>query len=153
MKRPIAELIAYCKSKNILFLSTRLITIVSTCLIGLGLLFLKSPAVKLRIFLIYVISGGLVKKVILSTGMADLGEIEDALDVLIASGTSKENIIVLHATTEYPCPIEDVNLQAMKTIAKAFGIKVGYSDHTNGIEVPIAASGDGNLCHRKTFYP
>ncbi len=80
------------------------------------------------------------KKLIMSTGMADLGGIEDALDALTESGTSVENITILHCNTEYPTPFEDVNLKAMLTIKAAFpGIQTGYSDHTSGIEVPIAA--------------
>ncbi len=83
--------------------------------------------------------------------MADLGEIEDALDVLMQSGVPKEKITVLHATTEYPCPINEVNLRAMQTIRAAFGVKVGYSDHTQGIEVPIAAVAMGACIIEKHF--
>ena len=95
--------------------------------------------------------GLLKKKVILSTGMSDLGEIEDAIDVLVKADTKKENITVLHANTEYPTPFEDVNLKAMQTIACAFGVKVGYSDHTLGIEVPIAAVAMGASVIEKHF--
>lgn len=95
--------------------------------------------------------GKLKKKVILSTGMADLGEIEDALDILIQSGTSRENITVLHCNTEYPTPYEDVNLLAMITIKEAFKVKIGYSDHTSGIEVPIAAVALGASVIEKHF--
>ena len=83
--------------------------------------------------------GSLHKPIILSTGMADLGEIEDALNVLTEAGTSRDKITVLHCNTEYPTPMEDVNLSAMVTIKEAFKINVGYSDHTLGIEIPIAA--------------
>jgi N,N'-diacetyllegionaminate synthase len=95
--------------------------------------------------------GRLDKEVILSTGMADLGEIEDALGVLMQAGVPKDKITVLHATTEYPCPIEEVNLRAMQTIRAAFGVKVGYSDHTQGIEVPIAAVATGACVIEKHF--
>ena len=96
--------------------------------------------------------GALKKRLILSTGMADLGEIEDALDVLTESGTPLGNITVLHCNTEYPSPFEDVNLKAMLTIRDAFpGIAVGYSDHTNGIEVPIAAVAMGASVIEKHF--
>ncbi|MFA6013578.1 MAG: N-acetylneuraminate synthase [Gallionellaceae bacterium] len=95
--------------------------------------------------------GKLGKEVILSTGMADLGEIEDALDVLMQAGTPKDKITVLHATTEYPCPVDEVNLRAMQTIRDAFGVKVGYSDHTQGIEIPIAAVAMGALVIEKHF--
>jgi N,N'-diacetyllegionaminate synthase len=96
--------------------------------------------------------GALKKRLILSTGMANLGEIEAALDVLTESGTSLENITVLHCNTEYPTPFEDVNLRAMLTIQNAFpGIVVGYSDHTDGIEVPIAAVAMGASVIEKHF--
>jgi N,N'-diacetyllegionaminate synthase len=96
--------------------------------------------------------GALKKRLILSTGMADLGEIEDALDVLTESGTPLENITVLHCNTEYPTPFEDVNLRAMLTIRNAFsGISVGYSDHTNGIEVAVAAVALGAAVLEKHF--
>jgi N,N'-diacetyllegionaminate synthase len=83
--------------------------------------------------------GGLKKEIILSTGMADLSEIEEALEILDAAGTPRGKITVLHCNTEYPTPMPDVNLKAMQTIARAFRVRVGYSDHTLGIEVPIAA--------------
>ena len=83
--------------------------------------------------------------------MADLGEIEDALDVLMEAGTAHENITVLHCNTEYPTPMHDVNLKAMQTIAAAFNVKVGYSDHTLGIEVPITAVAMGATVIEKHF--
>ena len=92
------------------------------------------------------------KPVILSTGMADLGEIEDALEVFEKGGLSLENITILHCNTEYPTPFEDVNLKAMQTIATAFpGTNVGYSDHSLGIEVPIAAVAMGAKVIEKHF--
>jgi len=95
--------------------------------------------------------GSLGKRVILSTGMSNLGEVGDALDILINAGTSKDNITVLHANTMYPTPMEDVNLNAMLTIQKEFDIAVGYSDHTLGIEVDIAAVAMGASCIEKHF--
>lgn len=91
------------------------------------------------------------KHVLLSTGMANLGEIEAAITVIEQAGTNRENITVLHCTTEYPTPMEDVNLLAMVNIGKAFGVKVGYSDHTPGIEVPIAAVALGATVIEKHF--
>ncbi len=145
------ELIAYCKSKNILFLSTPFDHESIDLLARLGMEIFKIPSGEITNLPYLRRIGSLGKRVILSTGMADLGEIEDALDVLISSGTAKENITVLHATTEYPCPMDEVNLRAMQTIALAFGIKAGYSDHTNGIEVPIAAVAMGAAVIEKHF--
>ena len=95
--------------------------------------------------------GCLKKPIILSSGMSDLGDIKNALDVLIECGVSKDQLTVLHATTEYPCPIEEVNISAMQTISINFGVKVGYSDHTNGIEVSIAAVALGACVIEKHF--
>ena len=96
--------------------------------------------------------GRLNKDVILSTGMSTLGEIEDALNLLTFSGTDISKITVLHCNTEYPTPFEDVNLKAMLTIKNAFpGIKSGYSDHTLGIEIPIAAAALGAEVIEKHF--
>lgn len=83
--------------------------------------------------------------------MANMGDIEDALDVLISSGTNKENITLLHANTMYPTPMEDVNLKAMVTIGNTFNIAFGYSDHTLGIEVDIAAVAMGASVIEKHF--
>lgn len=91
------------------------------------------------------------KRVLLSTGMADLGEIEAAINVVEQAGTSRDKITVLHCTTEYPTPMEDVNLRAMVSIGKAFGVSVGYSDHTPGIEIPIAAVALGATVIEKHF--
>jgi len=95
--------------------------------------------------------GGLSGEVILSSGMATLGEIESAIDTLEQAGTPRSNITVLHCTTEYPVPTEEVNLRAIESIHKAFGTAVGYSDHTDGIEVPIAAVALGATVIEKHF--
>ena len=89
--------------------------------------------------------------VIMSTGMSNLDEIADAMQILEKEGVSKENIILLHCNTQYPTPFEDVNLNAMHTIAQRFGVTVGYSDHTRGIEVPIAAVAMGAKVIEKHF--
>lgn len=91
------------------------------------------------------------KPTILSTGMATLGEIEAAISVLLSNGQTREMLTVLHCNTEYPTPFEDVNLMAMNTLKAAFGVQVGYSDHTTGIEVPIAAVALGASCIEKHF--
>jgi len=95
--------------------------------------------------------GSIGKKVIISTGMANLAEIEDALMVLTKAGLFKGLITVLHCNTEYPTPFEDVNLKAMQTIATAFNVRVGYSDHSIGTEVPIAAVALGACVIEKHF--
>lgn len=145
------ELMAYCKTKNIMFLSTPFDHDSIELLSDLGLEIFKIPSGEITNLPYLRHIGKLDKKVILSTGMTDIGEIEDALDVLIAAGTKKENITVLHANTEYPTPMEDVNLKAMVTIGNTFDIAFGYSDHTLGIEVDIAAVALGACCIEKHF--
>ena len=145
------ELIEYCNSKNIMFLSTPFDLDSIDMLSNLGLEIFKIPSGEITNLPYLEKIGSLNKKVILSTGMANLGEIEDALDILIYSGTPKENITLLHANTMYPTPMEDVNLKAMLTIGRAFDIDYGYSDHTLGIEVPIASVALGATCIEKHF--
>ncbi|MDZ7817715.1 MAG: N-acetylneuraminate synthase [Aliarcobacter sp.] len=145
------ELIAYCKTKNIMFLSTPFDHDSIELLNDLGLEIFKIPSGEITNLPYLRHIGKLNKKVILSTGMTNIGEIEDALDVLINAGTKKENVIVLHANTMYPTPMEDVNLKAMVTIGNTFDISYGYSDHTLGIEVDIAAVAMGASCIEKHF--
>jgi len=95
--------------------------------------------------------GRLGKPVIISTGMSTLDEIRNALNILIESGTEKEQITILHCNTEYPTPMEDVNLKAMLTIRDELGVKIGYSDHTLGIEVAISAVAMGATVIEKHF--
>jgi N,N'-diacetyllegionaminate synthase len=144
-------LIAYCQEKNIMFLSTPFDHESIDLLSDLGLKIFKVPSGEITNlpYLRYV--GSLNKRVILSTGMSNLEEVGDALNILINAGTSKDNITVLHANTMYPTPMEDVNLNAMLTIQKEFGVAVGYSDHTLGIEVDIAAVAMGASCIEKHF--
>lgn len=145
------ELITYCREKEIQFLSSPFDLESIDLLNKFGLDTLKIPSGEI-VNLPYLRKlGKLNKNVILSTGMADLGEIEDALDILIESGTKKEKIIVLHCNTEYPTPYEDVNLNAMLTIKNSFDVRVGYSDHTRGIEVSIAAVALGAEVIEKHF--
>ena len=145
------ELIAYCQFRDIMFLSTPFDHDSINLLNDLNIEIFKIPSGEITNLPYLRQIGALNKKVVLSTGMADLGEIEDALDVLVSSGTAKEKITVLHANTEYPTPMEDVNLKAMQTIANAFNIDVGYSDHTLGIEVDIAAVAMGANIIEKHF--
>ncbi len=95
--------------------------------------------------------GSFEKEIILSTGMSTLTEIADAIEVLCISGTRKEEITILHCTTEYPAPYEEVNLECMKTIRDTFKVKVGYSDHTLGLEIPFAAASLGASVIEKHF--
>lgn len=145
------ELISYCKTKNIMFLSTPFDHDSIELLNDLGLEIFKIPSGEITNLPYLRHIGKLNKKVILSTGMADIGEIEDAMDILMAAGTKKENITVLHANTEYPTPYEDVNLKAMLTIGNTFDVAFGYSDHTLGIEVPTATVALGASCIEKHF--
>jgi N,N'-diacetyllegionaminate synthase len=145
------ELMAYCKTKNIMFLSTPFDHDSIELLNDLELEIFKIPSGEITNLPYLRHIGKLGKKVILSSGMADIGEIEDALDILIQAGTKKENITVLHANTMYPTPMEDVNLKAMVTIGNTFDIAFGYSDHTLGIEVDIAAVAMGASCIEKHF--
>lgn len=145
------ELIAYCNEKKIMFLSTPFDHDSIELLDDIGLEIFKIPSGEITNLPYLRHIGKLGKQVILSTGMADMGEIEDALDVLTEAGTKKENITVLHANTMYPTPMEDVNLRAMLTIGNTFDVAYGYSDHTLGIEVDIAAVAMGACCIEKHF--
>ena len=145
-------LIEYCTKKNIRFLSTPFDLESINLLNELGLDIFKIPSGEITNLPYLRKIGALEKKIILSTGMADLGEIEDALEALTGAGTRLKDITVLHCNTEYPTPFKDVNLRAMLTIKAAFsGIKVGYSDHTSGIEAPIAAVAMGATIIEKHF--
>jgi len=133
------ELMAECKKCQIGFLSTGFDIESVNLLVELGIDTFKIPSGEITNLPYLFHVGSLKRKVILSTGMSTLEEVKDALDVLERAGTSKGNITVLHCTSEYPAPMEAVNLRAMCTIKKECNVKVGYSDHTSGIEVPIAA--------------
>lgn len=143
------ELIDYSHSKNIVFLSSPFDIESIELLNKLGLEIFKIPSGEITNLPYLRKIGSLKKKVILSTGMSTLGDIEKALEILRSGGTTE--ITVLHCNTEYPTPMEDVNLLAMKTIKDAFKVEVGYSDHTLGIEVPIAAVTLGAAVIEKHF--
>lgn len=145
------ELIAYCKAKDIEFLSTPFDHDSIELLHELGLATFKVPSGEITNLPYLRHIGSLSKQVILSTGMANLGEIEAAIQVLTQAGTLRVNISILHANTEYPTPMQDVNLKAMQTLGQAFNLTYGYSDHTNGIEVPIAAVALGASVIEKHF--
>ena len=144
-------LIDYCKQKNIKFLSTPFDVESVDLLHNLGLEIFKIPSGEITNLPYLRKIGKYNKQVILSTGMANLGEIESAIAVLVDSGTKRENITLLQCNTEYPTPFADVNLKAMKSLKKAFRLPVGYSDHTPGIAIPLAAVGMGAKVIEKHF--
>lgn len=133
------QLIDHCQACGIEFLSTAFDPVSIVLLTSLNLQRWKIPSGEITNLPYLRTIGSLKQPVMLSTGMANLGEIESAIDALEQAGSSRNNITVLHCTTEYPAPLDEVNLRAMQTMAQAFGVAVGYSDHTDGIAVPIAA--------------
>ena len=145
------ELISYCKSKNISFFSTAFDEEGISYLSSLNFEMFKIPSGELTNYpyLKAIAKTGL--PVILSTGMANLDEIEKSINVLVSYGTKKSEITVLHCNTEYPTPMIDVNLKAMLTIKEKLGVSIGYSDHTLGLEVPIAAVALGAKIIEKHF--
>ena len=145
------ELIAYCQDKGIEFLSTPFDTDSIDLLVELGLETLKIPSGEITNLPYLRRIGCLKKNLIMSTGMATLDEVRTALELLINAGTEKGQITLLHCNTEYPTPFEDVNLRAMCTMREELGVNVGYSDHTPGIEVPIAAAALGAQIIEKHF--
>lgn len=144
-------LIEHCKDNKIQFLSTPFDLESIDFLDGLGIEIFKIPSGEITNLPYLRKIGSLSKKIILSTGMCTLNEVGDALKVLEESGTIREQIIVLHCTTDYPTKFKDVNLSAMNTLAITFGVQVGYSDHTEGIEIPIAAVALGAIVIEKHF--
>ena len=145
------ELIAHCAARNIGFFSTGFDTESIDLLASLGQDCFKIPSGEITNLPYLRHVGRLGKAVILSTGMSIMGEIEAAIDVLEQAGTPRASITVLHCTTEYPTPMAEVNLRAMQSIHSAFGVAVGYSDHTSGIEVAIAAVAMGASIIEKHF--
>jgi N,N'-diacetyllegionaminate synthase len=145
------ELMKYCQSKNVKFFSTAFDLESIDFLSSLNLGIWKIPSGEITNYPYLKRIAQKNEEVILSTGMCELDDIENALDVLLKFGVRMEQITILHCNTEYPTPMEDVNLNAMKTVAEKFGVKVGYSDHTQGIEVSIAAVALGACVIEKHF--
>jgi N,N'-diacetyllegionaminate synthase len=145
------DLKKYAETRQIIFLSTGFDEKSVDLLEKVGVPFFKIPSGEItnQPYLVHIAIKG--RPVILSTGMSDLAEIKDAVDILLSKGITKEMITVLHCNTEYPTPMADVNLKAMNTIRQTLGIAVGYSDHTLGIEVPIAAVALGATVIEKHF--
>jgi len=133
------ELIAYCQKKHIRFFSTAFDMDSVEFLDSLNLGLWKIPSGEITNYPYIRRIAQFKSPIILSTGMSDLNDIKAAIQALVENGADSKNITVLHCNTEYPTPMKDVNLKAMNFIRKELGVKVGYSDHTLGIEVPIAA--------------
>lgn len=142
---------SYCDEKDIKFLSTPFDLPAVDFLYDLGMDFMKIPSGEITNlpYLRKIAKLGL--PVVMSTGMCELQDVRNALKVLCDNGLNTEDITLLHCNTEYPTPFEDVNLKAMLTLKKEFGVRVGYSDHTKGIEVPIAAVAMGASVIEKHF--
>ena len=143
------ELKTYCDHIGICFLSTPFDLESIAFLDSIDLPFWKIPSGEITNYPYLAALGKTGKAVVMSTGMSDLSEIEAAVRVLRDNGTT--DIRLLHCNTEYPTPYEDVNLKAMQTMRDAFGLEVGYSDHTRGIEVPVAAAALGAVVIEKHF--
>ncbi len=145
------KLKAFCDQKGIVFASTAFDLTSLQFLEELGQPFHKVPSGEITNLPYLRQIGSYGRPVVLSTGMATLGEIESALAVLEQSGIAKDLVTVLHCNTEYPTPMNDVNLRAMLSIRDAFGVRIGYSDHTKGLEIPVAAVALGAKVIEKHF--
>lgn len=148
-KEEFIELRDYCNQKGIMFLSTPFDLESIDFLASIGVKTWKVPSGEITNYPFLRAIGKRKESVIMSTGMCTLYEVRDALNVLNEFGTT--DITLLHCTTEYPAPYDSVNLKAMLTLQKEFGYKVGYSDHTNGIEIPVAAVAMGASVIEKHF--
>lgn len=144
-------LIDYCKQKSIQFFSTGFDIESLEYLKSIGLSLVKVPSGELTNLPYLRTAALLFSEVILSTGMATMQEIKDAIAVFLDQGIAPEKITVLHCTTEYPAPFQDVNLRAMQTIANELHVAIGYSDHTEGIAIPVAATALGAQIIEKHF--
>lgn len=145
------EIIRYCEINQIRFFSTAFDLPSLAYLRKIGLKIVKIPSGEITNLPYLRLASQLFEEVIISTGMATISEVKDALDVFIAEGIKKEKITILHCNTEYPTPMKDVNLKAMLHIQETFGTSIGYSDHTLGIEVPVAAVALGARVIEKHF--
>jgi|APSaa5957512622_1039677.scaffolds.fasta_scaffold35771_2 N,N'-diacetyllegionaminate synthase len=145
------ELIEYCNSKDIRFLSTAFDNDSIDMLAELDIPLFKIPSGEITNLPYLRHIGRMGKPIILSTGMSTMDEVRSALNILMEAGAKKDEITILHCNTEYPTPMEDVNLKAMLTIGNELSANIGYSDHTLGIEVPIAAVAMGATVIEKHF--
>lgn len=145
------ELKNHCNLRKINFLSTAFDVKSLKFLHKFGINLIKIPSGEITNLPLLRFIGGMKQSVIVSTGMSSMDEINSAIDILINEGTKKDQITVLHCNTEYPTPMKDVNLLAMLSIKNEFNVNVGYSDHTLGIEIPIAAVALGAKVIEKHF--
>ena len=143
------QLKEYCDEKGITFLSTAFDLPSVDYLHSIGMKLWKIPSGEITNLPLLIKISSLHEPIIMSTGMSELSEVADAVKVLIENGAS--DITLLHCTTEYPAPYEDVNLKAMETMRDAFDLPVGYSDHTKGLEIPVAAVARGACVIEKHF--
>lgn len=144
-------LIDYCSEKGVAFFSTAFDLDSLQYLKDIGLDWVKIPSGEITNLPYLRKAASLFDRVILSTGMSTMEDIDSALKVFLEQGIAKENITILHCNTEYPTPMEDVNMKAMLTIGDSFGTAYGYSDHTLGIEVAICAVALGATMIEKHF--
>lgn len=145
------ELIAYCKKQSVRFLSTPFDLESIDMLHGLGVRLGKIPSGEITNLPYLKKMAEVFEELIMSTGMAEMNEIGEAIDVILRTGFPREKLTVLHCNTEYPTPYGDVNLKAMESIRQTYKVEVGYSDHTDGIEVPIAAVALGAVLIEKHY--
>ncbi|EAQ42185.1 N-acetylneuraminate synthase [Polaribacter sp. MED152] len=145
------ELQKYCTQKGVQFFSTAFDVEGVHYLDSLNFNIFKIPSGEITNYPYLKAIAQKKKPVILSTGMSNLNEIETALKIITENGVDKKNVTILHCNTEYPTPMKDVNLKAMNTIGEKLKVNVGYSDHTLGIEVPIAAVALGATVIEKHF--
>lgn len=141
----------HCRQRGIRFLSTPFDEESIHFLVDLGVDMMKVPSGEITDYFYLQAIGRTRLPVVLSTGMSTLADIEAAIDLLTDSGTPRESITLLHCNTEYPTPYSDVNLRAMLTMREACGLPTGYSDHTAGIEVSLAAAALGAVVIEKHF--
>jgi N,N'-diacetyllegionaminate synthase len=146
-----SELVAYCKAKKVKFLSTGFDLESLEFLHNLGIEVFKIPSGEITNLPYLKKIASFKKPIIMSTGMANMLEVEEAYNVLLKEGLAKDDITIVHCNTEYPTPMMDVNLKAMNSIGDKLNVKIGYSDHTLGIEVPIAAVSLGAKVIEKHF--
>ena len=142
---------AFCEEVGVKFISTPFDLVSIDVLEELDMDFWKVPSGEVTNYPYLVKIAKTHRPVVMSTGMCEVNEIRDAINILLENGLTNEQISLLHCNTEYPTPFDDVNLKAMNTLAVEFGVRVGYSDHTIGIEVPISAVAMGAKIIEKHF--